>query len=1061
MSTVVKLEALLTTIATEHNTAVLAQASTELSTHWLKQPDTIPRLLQIVANSSFIGARQLAAVEARKLVEKSDGKAWLALSEQVRQEIKTGILSVAVNQESILVRNALARVISEIAKIEISNHRWIELITILNSLCASPVVGQREVGVYVLYTLFEVITDQLSDYIPELLALFCKSVNDPESITVAVTTVQALGKVAEFIEDPNEPSFKTFCDLIPSIVQVMQRTLVAGDDANTLKVFEVFEGLLLLEVPLVTKYFGELVNFYLVIASTPDNSDEIRIMAMSFLMLTASYAKTRLTKLRLVPTIIDAIFPIAAEEESKDREDRYPAKSAIQVINSLALAFPPHHVYPAVMRHVATFIQDSQRSGFRRAAMLAIAVLVEGCADHMREKIDQILPSVIYALQDHTPCVRRAACTALGALSVDLDDEIAEQHSVLLPLLLTLVDDPDVEVQPVVLGTLVLLVEALDDAILPYLELLITKLIGLISSSNRKSVLASVNCIGSVARSSGSSFLPYFKVTMAQLCSFMMITEPSNLDMRAIATDAMGAVAEAVGKEAFAPHMSEMMNLVISGISIDSYQLRECSYLFFGVLARTFGEDFSPYLQLVVPSIMHSCNQQDTDWNDMLKSSNSFDPAHNPNGEEDIDISEESDNEESAIEKYSFNSAISLEKASSFQALSLLFTATRAAFLPFVSDSANAALSSLDNFNDDVRISAAQCLLQFFVAMQSIADSSEWQAGLPCQTPVHENVASIGKIAMEGVLKMLDEEEARMVVAQTLQEIVETIKLIGPVSVGFDYSSTPDSLQYVNALANMLLQLFRGEHSCQINEDFDESAGHDDDELAELDALVISTAADALGGLAAALGPEYGSYFSPFFPLIAKHYQKSKPVSDRSMAIGTLAEIVDGLEHGVSPFTQDLLPLFIKSLRDEDDEVRSNGAFGIGLLIYYSTTDLSSYYPQLLQLLYPFFTIDSKSNMSDNACGAVARMILRCSQAVPLDQVIPVFFGALPLKRDFEENPIVFKCIFFLLEAKAPSVLSELEHIRQLCKHVLAATAPSQVDSPTRMRILEVMSSIQ
>ncbi|XJO74118.1 hypothetical protein BDV3_003294 [Batrachochytrium dendrobatidis] len=263
MSTVVKLEALLTTIATEHNTAVLAQASTELSTHWLKQPDTIPRLLQIVANSSFIGARQLAAVEARKLVEKSDGKAWLALSEQVRQEIKTGILSVAVNQESILVRNALARVISEIAKIEISNHRWIELITILNSLCASPVVGQREVGVYVLYTLFEVITDQLSDYIPELLALFCKSVNDPESITVAVTTVQALGKVAEFIEDPNEPSFKTFCDLIPSIVQVMQRTLVAGDDANTLKVFEVFEGLLLLEVPLVTKYFGELVNFYL------------------------------------------------------------------------------------------------------------------------------------------------------------------------------------------------------------------------------------------------------------------------------------------------------------------------------------------------------------------------------------------------------------------------------------------------------------------------------------------------------------------------------------------------------------------------------------------------------------------------------------------------------------------------------------------------------------------------------------------------------------------------------------------------------------------------------
>ncbi|XJO74117.1 hypothetical protein BDV3_003295 [Batrachochytrium dendrobatidis] len=40
---------------------------------------------------------------------------------------------------------------------------------------------------------------------------------------------------------------------------------------------------------------------------------------------------------------------------------------------------------------------------------------------------------------------------------------------------------------------------------------------------------------------------------------------------------------------------------------------------------------------------------------------------------------------------------------------------------------------------------------------------------------------------MEGVLKMLDEEEARMVVAQTLQEIVETIKLIGPVNLSSYY----------------------------------------------------------------------------------------------------------------------------------------------------------------------------------------------------------------------------------------------------------------------------------
>ncbi|KAH6584059.1 hypothetical protein BASA61_007707 [Batrachochytrium salamandrivorans] len=1059
MSSADRLELLLLTIATEHNTSVLAQATNELSSKWLKQSDSIINLLQIVSLSVSIPVRQLAAVELRKLIEKNDGKSWLQLSESVQHEIKAGILSTTINQENTLVRHALARVISEIAKIEITNHRWFELIDALNNLCSSPVVSQREVGVYVLYSLFEVIADELSDYTPQLLALFCTTVDDSESLTVAVTTVQALGKMAEFVEDAQSASFMSFRDLIPKIAQVMQRALAQGDDISALKIFEFFEGLLLLEMPFLSKHFGELVSLYVGISSTATYADETRVMAMSFIMLATTYAKSKLTKLGLVPSIIGAILPIAAEDEPEDREDQYPGKTAIQVINSMALAFPPHHVFPAVMQNATLFFQNTQQPGFRRAAMLAIAVLVEGCADHMRERISEILSLVIHALQDGSPAVRRAACTALGALAEDLSEEIAEQHTVLVPLLLALVDDPDPEVQPVVLGAIISLVEALDDLVLSYVEPITTKLVQLLSSIDRKSVLASVNCIGSVARASGPGFAPYFEVIMTRLHSLMSLTDVSDLDLRAVATDAVAAVAEAVGKEAFSPYMSTMMELAINGINIDNSQLRECSYLFFGTLARLFGEDFSPYLPLVVPQILHTCNQQDKEWNDLHGSVNPHNTDSSDVGKE-IDISSDSDEEDDGPGKYSFNSAVSLEKASSFEALGLLFSATRGAFMPFVSDSANAALSSLENFNDDVRISASQCLLRFFVTMQSMANTSAWQAGLSAASPVHENVASIGKIAMEGIFKMLDEEEARMVVAQTFQELTETLKLIGPVSLGFEYSGSSEaSMQHVNTLANLLLQIFRGEHVCQISEDFDDAPDRNDDELAELDALVISTAADVLGALAAVLGPDYAPYFSPFLPLIAKHYQKSRPVSDRSMAIGSLAEVAEGLEHGITEFSLDILSLFIRALRDEDDEVRSNAAFGVGLLVFHSTLDLSSYYPQLLQLLHPFFTIESKSNIVDNACGAVARMILRSPNAVPLEQVLPVFLGALPLKKDFEENNSVFKCIFSLLESQTPMIISELPRLQKIFQHVLASS-PSQVDDLTRDCIVRIMPTL-
>lgn len=150
---------------------------------------SIPSLIQIISRHESQGVRQLASVEVRKLIRRDDGTFWETLDSTTRDEIKTGILAMAISEPTLLVRHSLAHVISEVAKNELMNDRWSGLVTTLYEACLHTSVAHREIAIYVLYSLFEVIADKMESYIPQLLGLFGKMIND-ESLVVGVTTAQ-------------------------------------------------------------------------------------------------------------------------------------------------------------------------------------------------------------------------------------------------------------------------------------------------------------------------------------------------------------------------------------------------------------------------------------------------------------------------------------------------------------------------------------------------------------------------------------------------------------------------------------------------------------------------------------------------------------------------------------------------------------------------------------------------------------------------------------------------------------------------------------------------------
>ncbi|KAJ2999101.1 hypothetical protein HDV02_003631 [Globomyces sp. JEL0801] len=987
------------------STEDINKAATTLATECFTLPLAIPSLIKIVSSHPSQHIRQLGSVEVRKLIQKNEGMFWESVPVDIREDIKANILNISILEESTLVRHSLAHVISAIAKNELHLERWSNLVEILYNSCSSNEVIHREMGVYILYTLFEVIADKLESFLGHLLDLFSKTIHDHESLLVGVTTVQALGKLADFIDLEDSQSIKKFQNLVPAMVSVLQKCLSVNDDESTGKILEVFDSILLLETPLLAKHFVDLIHLFLQIALSHDHQEDIRIQSLTFLMWCIMSARTKIGKAKLIPSIVSSMVVIASEEEPDNRDEDYPAKLAVQVINTLALNFPPQQVFPEVMQQVMKFIQSSNAHE-RKGAILCLAVLFEGCADYMRPNVNDVLQLVTHSLQDPDSKVRRAACMALGALCDDFEDEMAAQHAVLLPLLFNLINDSDTSVHPEALSTLDVLIERLGDDILPYMQGVMDKFCVLLEIGTRKVQITTTNCIGSVAFAASQEFIPFFPGVISRFTSIMMLNALEDVSLRAVATDAVGAVATAVGKDVFRPHLPQIMELAIQGMQLDQPQLNQCSYVLFGVLGRLFGDEFTPYVQVIVPHILASCKGEE----DIFKA-----------GEEDIGDEEQENTP-------GFSTGVAQEKESSIDTLGELFEATRLSFLPFVPETIHTAINLLQHYHDGVRIAASGALLKIFNTMYLIGDADEWEPGLPLKKPLHENVSSTGKLVIEAVLMLLAEEDDRYVVTQILQQFSDTLKITGPAAMYQEFSSETAENgggSHLDAFATQLLLILQNEHPCQSLQDSYEDEGEDD--IAELDALVISAAADTVGALSAAIGSQFAKYFQEFFPLISKLFKKNKPLADRSLAIGSIAEIVDGLESGVTPFTNDLFNFFMRGLQDPEDEVKSNACFGIGALITNTTADITGMYDQVLVSLRPLFNPNSNTNMQDNACGCVCRMILKQPTLVPLDQALPVILSALPLTKDYAENRPIFKCLVQLLNDRNAIALKSLQ----------------------------------
>jgi len=152
-------------------------------------------------------------------------------------------------------------------------------------------------------------------------------------------------------------------------------------------------------------------------------------------------------------------------------------------------------------------------------------------------------------------------------------------------------------------------------------------------------------------------------------------------------------------------------------------------------------------------------------------------------------------------------------------------------------------------------------------------------------------------------------------------------------------------------------------------------------------------------------------------------YATSQERFERSSAVGTMADCVESMGAASTQYTQKLMRVFVKRLSDEDPEVKSNAAFGTGLLCEKSTDgkEILSNYNTILGKLEPLLdasagSSDAHARLLDNAAGCVSRMIKKSPQHVPLEDVLPRLVEILPLKEDYDENEPVYDMLVTLYQ---------------------------------------------
>ena len=360
---------------------------------YMKTIEAVEGFIGQLQKSVHISVRQLSAVLLRKVINKH----WAKLPRESHEPIKQVLLQILVAETENLPRRAIASVISRVAKHQLPGGNWPALLTCISQCAAHNEERYREVGMLMLYQQYETVATALSGQFSEVGNLFSNGLNDT-SIKVRVMALKACGALIEYLA--LDANVMVFGSLVPQMITVVEQCVSCGVNDAAVQALEVFGEMAQSPSAILKPYLEKIVQSALSIGVTSQVELPVRDAALTIITSLANNKPKTISRMQLVPQIVEALLKINTEpeeeneeeEEEEDDEDPNisnnltPHNMSNICFDSIAKALPNKYIYAPSVQSAVNAINSGTVEG-ARAGVNVLGIISEGCASSLAEDL--------------------------------------------------------------------------------------------------------------------------------------------------------------------------------------------------------------------------------------------------------------------------------------------------------------------------------------------------------------------------------------------------------------------------------------------------------------------------------------------------------------------------------------------------------------------------------------------------------------------------------------------------------------------------------------------------
>ncbi|CAL9024177.1 unnamed protein product [Prunus brigantina] len=980
------------------------------------------KLLHVLQSSTRPESRTMAVILLRRQLTHDDSFLWPRLTPNTQSTLKSLLLSSLQSESSKSMSKKLCDTISELASSVLPENQWPELLPFMFQCVTSDNPKLQESALLIFAQLAHYIGETLVPHLTTLHEVFFRCLST--SAKSADVRIAALGASVNFIQCLTSAAERDrFQDLLPLMMQTLTEALNCGQEATAQEALELLIELAGTEPRFLRRQLVDVVGSMLQIAEAESLEEGTRHLAIEFVITLAEARERAPGMMRKLPQFIQRLFAIlmnmlldiedepewhAADTENEDAGETSNYGFGQECLDRLSISLGGNTIVPVASEVFPAFLAAPEWKK-HHAAHIALAQIAEGCSKVMIKNLEQVVSMVLNSFQDPHPRVRWAAINAVGQLSTDLGPELQVQyHQRVLPALAGAMDDfQNPRVQAHAASAVLNFSEnCTPDILTPYLDGIVSKLLVLLQNGKQMVQEGALTALASVADSSQEQFQKYYDAVMPYLKAILInANDKSNRMLRAKSMECISLVGMAVGKDKFRDDAKQIMEVLMSlqGSQMEaddpttSYMLQAWARL-----CKCLGQDFLPYMNVVMPSLLQSSQ---------LKPDVTITSA-----DSDADIDEDDDSIEMITvgdKRIGIRTSVLEEKATACNMLCCYADELKEGFFPWIDQVAPTLVPLLKfYFHEEVRKAAVSAMPELLRSAKLAVEK-----GL-AQGHNESYIKQLSDYIIPALVEALHKEPEVEICASILDALKECVQISGALLDENQVRCIVDEIKQVVTASSSRKQE-RAERAKA--EDFDAEEGELLKEENEQEEELFDLVGDCLGSLIKTFKASFIPFFDELSTYVTLMLGKDKTAEERRIAICIFDDMAEHCREAALKYYDTYVPFLLEACNDESSDVRQAAVYGVGLCAEYGGSVFKPLVGEALSRLdmvirHPNAQHSDNVMAYDNAVSAFGKICQFHRDSIDATQLVPAWLSCLPIKGDLIEAKVVHDQLCSMVE---------------------------------------------